>query len=131
MNNPYKVILTGATGMVGEGVLHACLNDHRISEVLIITRRNAGIRHPKLKEIIYPDLYDLSNIDHKLAGYNACLFCIYVPTFGKTEARFYRSTYMLTMHFAETLVKQNDSTIFCYLSGAGTDSTEKGHKMWA
>ncbi len=132
MNNPnLKVILTGATGMVGEGVLNECLNNSCIAEVLIVNRRNAEIRHPKLKEIVYPDLYDLSNINHELSGYDACLFCLGVSSIGRSDMSYYRNTYSLTMHFAETVFQQNKNMVFCYVSGAGTDSSEKGRVRWA
>jgi uncharacterized protein YbjT (DUF2867 family) len=126
-----KIILTGATGMVGEGVLHECLLRDEVEQVLIINRRASGIIHPKLTEIIHTDFHDLSAIERRLVNYDACLFCLGVSSVGMKEPEFYRLTYTLTMHVAETLSKLNPGMSFCYISGAGTDSTEKGKTMWA
>ncbi|MEI9810516.1 MAG: NAD-dependent epimerase/dehydratase family protein [Bacteroidota bacterium] len=126
-----KIILTGATGMVGEGVLHECLQHNDVEQVLVVGRRSCSITHPKLKEIVYPDLYDLSAIEEQLKGYNACLFCLGTSSIGKKEPEFYKITYDLTMSFGHTLSKQNPGMTFCYISGAGTDSSEKGRTMWA
>lgn len=126
-----KAILTGATGMVGEGVLHECLQHDEIEEVLIVGRKSCGITHPKLKEIIHPDFYNLSAIEDQLKGYNSCFFCLGVSSVGMKEAEFYKPTYTLTMNFATALSKHNPDMTFCYISGAGTDSTEKGRVMWA
>jgi uncharacterized protein YbjT (DUF2867 family) len=126
-----KVILTGATGMVGEGVLHECLSHPMISEILIINRKPAGVSHPKLKEIIHADFYDFSAIENQLAGYDACFFCLGVSSVGMKEEAYTKLTYTLTMHVAETISKINPGSIFCYISGAGTDSSEKGKLMWA
>jgi hypothetical protein len=126
-----KAILTGATGMVGEGVLHECLQHDDVEQVLVVGRKSCGVTHPKLKEIIHPDFYDLSAIEDKLTEYNACFFCLGVSSVGMKEAEFYKPTYTLTMHFATTLSKHNSDMTFCYISGAGTDSTEKGRTMWA
>jgi len=128
---PIKVILTGATGMVGEGVLHECLSHHAIKEVLIVNRKPSGITHAKLKEIIQRNFYDFSPIENQLRGYDACLFCLGVSSVGMKEEKFYELTYTLTMHVAETLSRVNPGSTFCYISGAGTDSTEKGRTMWA
>ena len=126
-----KAILTGATGMVGEGVLHECLQHDDVEEVLVVGRRPCGIVHPKLKEIIHPDFYYLASIENQLAGYQACFFCLGVSSVGMKEPEFYKSTYLLTMNFAATLVNRNPGMTFCYISGAGTDSSEKGRTMWA
>ncbi|HEV7783585.1 MAG TPA: NAD-dependent epimerase/dehydratase family protein [Chitinophagaceae bacterium] len=126
-----RIILTGATGMVGEGVLHECLQHGGVEEVLVINRKPCGIRHPKLKEIIHPDFYDLTPIENQLTGYNACFFCAGVSSVGKREPEFYRLTHTMTMAVARTLVKHNPQMIFCYISGRGTDSTEHGKTMWA
>jgi uncharacterized protein YbjT (DUF2867 family) len=126
-----RAIITGATGMVGEGVLHECLQHDDVVEVLVVGRRTCGITHPKLKEIIHPDFYYLLAIEKHLVGYNACFFCLGVSSVGMKEAEFYKLTYMLTMNFAITLVNHNPDMVFCYISGAGTDSTEKGRMMWA
>jgi uncharacterized protein YbjT (DUF2867 family) len=126
-----KAILTGATGMVGEGVLHECLQHEDVEQVVVVGRKSCGITHPKLKEIIHQDFYDLSAIENQLAGYNACFFCLGVSSIGKKEADFYKPTYILTMNFATLLSKLNSDMTFCYISGAGTDSSEKGRTMWA
>lgn len=126
-----RVILTGATGMVGEGVLHECLQHADVESVLIINRKPSGIQHPKLKEIVHGDFYNLAPIRDQLGGYNACFFCLGVSSVGMKEEQFYQLTYVLTMHAAKVLSEQNTDMTFCYISGAGTDSTEKGRSMWA
>jgi hypothetical protein len=126
-----KAILTGATGMVGEGVMHECLQHDDVEELLVVGRRSCGITHPKLKEIVHPDFYFLSSIESQLSGYNACFFCLGVSSVGMKEGDYYKATYLLTMNFATTLVSKNPSMVFCYISGASTDSTEKGRMMWA
>jgi hypothetical protein len=126
-----KAILTGATGMVGEGVLHECLQHDDVEEIAVIGRRSCGIVHPKLKEIIHPDFYYLASIENQLSGYNVCFFCLGVSSVGMKEPEFYKLTYILTMNFATTLVNKNPDMVFCYISGSGTDSTEKGRMMWA
>lgn len=126
-----KVIITGATGMVGEGVLHECLQHPGISEILVLNRKSCGIVHPKLKEVLHADFFDLSAIEDKLPGYDACLFCLGISSVGMKEETFTKFTYDLTMHVATTLLKQNPSMVFCYISGAGTDGSEKGRIMWA
>ena len=126
-----KAILTGATGMVGEGVLHECLQHNDVEHVLVIGRKPCGVSHPKLKEIIHSDFYDLSAIENQLINYNACFFCLGVSSVGMNEAEYYKLTYTLTMNFAQILARLNPSMTFCYISGAGTDSTEKGKMMWA
>lgn len=126
-----KAILTGATGMVGEGVLHECLQQDDIEEVLVVTRKPSGVSHPKLKEIIHADFFNLLPIKDQLRGYNACFFCLGVSSIGMKEPEYYRLTYTLTMHMAEILSQLNPDMTFCYISGASTDSTEKGRLMWA
>jgi hypothetical protein len=126
-----KLILTGATGMVGEGVLHECLQHDEVEQVLVVGRKSCGITHPKLKEIVHANLYDLSSVQDQLKGYSACLFCLGTTSIGKKEPEYYKITYELTMSFANTLNKQNPGLVFCYISGASTDSTEKGRSMWA
>jgi len=126
-----RIILTGATGMVGEGVLHECLQDDRIAAVLVIGRKPCGYAHPKFKEIIHADFTDLSPIEDQLRGYDGCLFCSGVSSVGMRETEFYKLTYTLTMQVAQTLIKLNPAMVFCYISGAHTDSTEKGRTMWA
>ena len=126
-----RCIITGATGMVGEGVLHECLHHEDVEEVLIINRRPLGLTHPKLKEIIHADFYDLSPLENRLGGYNACFFCLGVSSIGMKEAKYYRLTYGLTLNFANTLLAINPNSVFCYVSGSGTDSSEDGNTMWA
>lgn len=117
--------------MVGEGVLHECLLHPDVEEVLVIGRRSARVIHPKLKEIIHSDFYDLSDVKDQLKGYNACYFCLGVSSVGMKEKEYHRVTYDLTMHMATILAGQNPEMTFCYVSGSGTDSTEHGKLMWA
>jgi len=126
-----NAIITGATGMVGEGVLMEALIHPDVKKVLVINRRPCGITHPKLTEILHPNFLDLSPVADKLVGYNACFFCLGVSSVGMKEDVYYSMTYILTMHMAEILSKQNPEMTFCYISGAGTDSTEKGRLNWA
>lgn len=124
-----KAIITGSTGMVGEGVLHVCLNNENVESVLLINRKPCGVVHPKLKEIIHKDFMNLSEIKEQFAGYNACYFCAGVSSVGKNEEEYKKLTYDLTLNFAKTLL--NDEMILTYVSGSGTDSSEKGKLMWA
>ena len=126
-----SVIITGVTGMVGEGVLHECLAHDRVNSVLVLGRRACGFIHPKLKEIVHPDFHNLSLIESGLANYDACFFCLGVSSVGMKEAEYTRLTYDLTMHVAETLLRKNPDMSFCYISGSGTDGSEKGRMMWA
>jgi uncharacterized protein YbjT (DUF2867 family) len=129
--NKLKVIITGATGMIGEGVLHESLNHSEIEKVLVISRRSCGYSHPKLTEIIHDNFQDFSSISDSLKGYNACYFTLGVTAMGKNEDEYKRLTYTLTLNFAKTLAFLNPEMTFCYISGAGTDSSEKGRTMWA
>jgi hypothetical protein len=131
MSPKIKAIITGSTGMVGEGVLLECLEHPAIESVLVINRRPCGIAHPKLKEIIHTDFSNLSSIESLLAGYNACFFCAGISSLGIKEPEYTRVTYDLTMYFAEILSRLNPDMTLCYVSGAGTDSSEKGRMMWA
>ena len=131
METKIRAIVTGATGMVGEGVLQECLAHPQVEAVLIVNRKPSGFSHPKLKEIIHTDFFDISPIEDQLKGYNACYFCLGVTSIGKKEPEYYKLTYTLTMHVAETLSRLNPDMTFCYVSGAGTDSSEKGSQMWA
>lgn len=126
-----RVILTGATGMVGEGVLLECLENPQVAEVLVINRKPGGRRHEKLKEIIHTDFYNFNPLKSHLSGYDACFFCAGVTSVGKKEEEYYKLTYTLTLHVAEVLSELNPQMTFCYISGASTDSTEKGKVMWA
>lgn len=126
-----RTIITGSTGMVGEGVLHEALLHPEVEKVLVINRRPCEVTHPKLTEIIHKDFLDFNPIADKLKGYNACFFCLGVSSVGMNEEKYYSLTYTLTMHVADILAKQNPDMTFCYISGAGTDSTEKGRINWA
>jgi uncharacterized protein YbjT (DUF2867 family) len=123
-----KAIVTGASGMVGEGVLHECLQSNEVAEVLVVGRRSCGYTHPKLKEIVHSNLYDLSPIEDQLKGYDACFFCLGMSSVGVKEPEFTKVTYDLTMHFATILSKLNPDTTFCYISGSGTNAN--GKLMW-
>jgi uncharacterized protein YbjT (DUF2867 family) len=131
MNSRIKVIITGSTGMVGEGVLLECLEDQRVESILVVNRRKCGLTHPKLKEIIHPDFFQLDSVESELKGYNACFFCAGVSSIGMNEQDYKRITHDLTMNFANTLNRLNPEMTFCYVSGSGTDSSEKGRIMWA
>jgi hypothetical protein len=128
-----NVILTGATGMVGEGVLLECLENSAVSRVLVVGRRSCGITHPKLSELVHSDLGALSPVRDKLTGYDACFFCAGVSSVGKKEAEYTKLTYDLTLNFAEVFKVANPwkPLTFCYVSGYGTDSTAAGRSMWA
>lgn len=126
-----KVIVTGTTGMVGEGVLEECLRNPLVTEVVSFARKPFGKSHPKLKEVIHPDFFDIRPVADQLKGYDACFFCLGVTSVGKNEADYTRATYTLTLHVAEVLSGQSPDMTFCYVSGSGTDSTEKGRLMWA
>ena len=126
-----KTIITGVTGMVGEGVLAACLNSDEVSEILLLSRKPYGLKHPKVKELIHENFFDLSSIENHLQNYNTCYFCLGVSSVGMTEPDYTKFSYSLTLHVAETLSRLNADMVFCYVSGAATDSTEKGKTMWA
>ncbi len=126
-----KAIITGSTGMVGEGVLHECLNHPEVESVLVINRRTCNVQHPKLKEIIHSDFSDFGSIENELSGYNAAFLCMGVSSVGMKEEKFRYLTYDLTMALAKSLAKLNPEITLTYVSGAGTDSTEKGRIMWA
>jgi uncharacterized protein YbjT (DUF2867 family) len=126
-----KIVITGATGMVGEGVLHVALSNPEVEGVLIVNRSSTGVTHPKLTEIIHADFFNLDPIATQLKGYDACLFCLGVSSVGMKEATYFKLTYTLTMHFAQTFLRENPNASFSYISGVATDSTEKGRSMWA
>jgi uncharacterized protein YbjT (DUF2867 family) len=126
-----KVIITGSTGMVGEGVLHECLNHSEVESVLVINRRTCDVKHPKLKEIIHQDFSDFSSIENELSEYNAAFLCMGVSSVGMKEDKFTHLTYDLTMALAKPLAKLNPDITITYVSGVATDSTEKGRSMWA
>jgi hypothetical protein len=126
-----KIILTGATGLVGEGVLLECLAHPDIQQVLMINRRPSPLKHSKLKECIVPDFFNLEGITDQLAGYDACFYCAGISSRGMTEEAYSHVTYDTTMHFANRLLGLNPGMVFCHVSGSHTDSSEKGRVMWA
>ncbi|MFL6546561.1 MAG: NAD-dependent epimerase/dehydratase family protein [Candidatus Udaeobacter sp.] len=126
-----KTIITGATGMVGEGVLLECLNHPEVEQVLVINRKPGGLSHPKLLEIIHADFFNLAPIEQQLIGYNACFFCLGVSSVGMSKEEYTHITYDLTLNMAQLLAKLNPEMTFCYVTGAGTDSSEQGRIAWA
>ena len=126
-----KAIIFGATGMVGEGVLLGATKHKDVESILIIGRRPCSISHEKIKELIHNDFFDYSRIEECLKGYNACYFCLGTSSLGMNEYDYSRTTYDLTMQAASTLSRINPGMTFCYVSGTGTDSTERGRLMWA
>jgi uncharacterized protein YbjT (DUF2867 family) len=126
-----NVILFGATGMVGQGVLRECLLDPEVQHVLSIVRTPSGQQHPKLRELVHTNFFDYSDIESELKGYDACFFTLGVSSAGMDEARYRHLTYDLTLAAATTLARLNPQMTFIYVSGAGTDSSERGRTMWA
>jgi uncharacterized protein YbjT (DUF2867 family) len=126
-----KVILFGATGMVGHGALRECLLDPEVERVLSVVRTPSGVKHEKLRELVHDNFFDYSNIEGALTGWDACLFCLGVSSAGMKEDEYRRVTYDLTLAAARTLARTSPHMTFIYVSGAGTDSTEKGGSMWA
>jgi uncharacterized protein YbjT (DUF2867 family) len=126
-----KVVIFGATGMVGQGVLRECLLDPDVESVLAIVRKTSLPQHDKLREVVHPEVSNLSSIEEKLSGYYACFFCLGVSAVGMKEEDYRRLTYDLSVSVARTLAKLNPTMTFIYVSGAGTDSTERGRQMWA
>lgn len=131
MEKKLRIILTGATGMVGEGVLHECLQNNKVEKIVVINRKSCGVFHPKLTEIIHPDFFDLSALNNQLIGFDACFFCLGISSIGVKEEEYYKMTYTLTLLFANLLCKTNTNLTFCYVSGAGTDSFQKSKLNWA
>ncbi|RAJ82228.1 NAD-dependent epimerase/dehydratase family protein [Chitinophaga dinghuensis] len=126
-----KVIITGATGMVGEGVMLTCLEHPMVEQVLIVNRRHYDFQHPKLKEVIVPDFFRLDSVVADLQGYDACFFCAGTSSVGMNEDNYTRATYDTTLAFADQLAHINADMTFVYVSGAGTDATGKSRMMWA
>ena len=126
-----KVVLFGATGMIGQGVLRECLLDPRISEVRSVLRHPTGQQHPKLVEIAHQDFFDYAGLEDRLSGLDACFFCLGVTSAGLGEAAYSRVTCDLTLAAATFLARHNPGLTFCYISGAGADTTERGRVMWA
>ncbi len=126
-----SVIVTGSTGLVGEGVLLECLSHPRIDKVLSISRKPSGHEHLKLTELLVPDFMNLSAVETQLAGFDGCLYCAGISSVGMTEAEYTRITYDTALHFAQTLVRLNPNMVFSHISGRSTDSSEQGRVMWA
>jgi uncharacterized protein YbjT (DUF2867 family) len=126
-----KTLIFGASGMVGQGVLRECLLDPDIDAVLTVGRSATGVTHAKLRELVRPDLMRYQEIEADLRGFDACFFCLGVSSFGLSEPQYEHMTYDITMAAAETLSRLNPGMTFVYVSGAGTDSSEKGRVMWA
>ncbi|MDI3526820.1 MAG: hypothetical protein PWR03_1003 [Tenuifilum sp.] len=126
-----KVIITGSTGMVGKGVFLECLDDDKISEVLLINRTPIGINHPKIKEVIHKDFTNFLPLRDRLSGYDACFHCMGVSSAGMSHEQYYKLTYTVTESLANLLYELNPDMTFIYVSGEGTDGTEKGKSNWA
>jgi len=126
-----RVILTGATGMVGEGVLLECLQSPAVAHVLVLTRKPTGRTHPKMSELLVPDLANLSAVESQLTGYNACFFCAGISSVGISAAEYERITHDLTLLVGVTVARLNPALTFIYVSGAGTDNAETSRQHWA
>jgi uncharacterized protein YbjT (DUF2867 family) len=126
-----NVVLFGATGMVGAGVLLECFADPHVTSVLVITRSPTGRSHPKLREVLHPDFFDFESLRADFTGCDACFFCLGITSLGLSEAAYTRVTYDIAMAAAREMVAANPRMTFCFVSGVGTDSTEKGRTMWA
>ena len=126
-----KVVLFGATGMVGAGALIECLADARVQSVIAITRSPTGRQHPKLREIVHKDFFNYDSLAGEFASCDACFFCLGVSSIGMSEAEYTHLTYDLTLAAARAMASADPRLVFCYVSGVGTDSTERGPTMWA
>ena len=126
-----KVIITGATGMVGKGVLLECLDHESIDEVLVIGRNTVDVDHKKLKQLVHKDFSDFRSVKEQLAGYDGCFYCLGISAAGLNESEYKKITYGYTISLANVLLELNPSMTFNYVSGEGTDSSEKGRVMWA
>jgi uncharacterized protein YbjT (DUF2867 family) len=126
-----RVILFGATGMVGHGVLLECLEDDTVEAVLAVSRRSCDVRHPKLKELIQEDLFGLGAVADELRGYDACFYCVGATSAGKSEAEYRRMTVELTVATLDVVVEQSPEVTICFVSGQGTDGSASGRVMWA
>ena len=126
-----KILITGATGLVGEGVLFECLEHPDIKQVLMVNRKPYPLKHPKLKECIVPDFLNLDEFTEELRGYDACFYCAGISSVGMKEPEYSHIIYDITLHFAQKLLDLNPEMIFGYVSGGHTDSSEKGKIMWA
>jgi uncharacterized protein YbjT (DUF2867 family) len=126
-----KVIITGATGMVGKGVLLECLDNEIVDEVLVIGRNSLAVKHPKLKELIHRDFNDFTDLKNQLIDFDACFFCLGVSSQGMKEEDYKKITYDFTLSLAKTLFEINPEITFNYVSGEGTDTAEKSRRFWA
>jgi uncharacterized protein YbjT (DUF2867 family) len=126
-----NVLLFGATGMVGQGVMRECLLDPGVHLLQTVGRSASGVQHPKLREVVHNDLWHYESLAAQLSGFDACFFCLGVTSSGMTEKNYERVTYAITMAAAEMLSRLNPAMTFIYVSGAGTDSSERGRVMWA
>jgi len=126
-----SVLVTGSTGMVGEGVLQVCLQHTAVEKVVALNRRTVGFSHPKLIEIILPDFHQLKSVEDQLKGLDACFHCMGISSIGTDEATYKDITYTLSILLGETFSRLNPGSVFCYLSGAGTDATETAKMSWA
>jgi uncharacterized protein YbjT (DUF2867 family) len=126
-----KIIITGASGMVGEGVLLECLKQPMVGEVLAVGRKSSGLQHPKLKELIIPDFLKAEDFEKSLTGYDACFYCAGISSLGLDEKAYTFITYDTTLHFAKVMKRVNPLMVFTFVSGSHTDSSEHGKSMWA
>jgi uncharacterized protein YbjT (DUF2867 family) len=126
-----NVLIFGATGMIGQGVLRESLLDPDVQRVVTIGRSATGQQHPKLEEIVHRDLHDYSAIEPRLTGFDACFFCLGIASAGLSEEEYHRVTYGIAVAAAETLLRLNPGMTFIFVSGTGADSTERGRTMWA
>ena len=126
-----RVLIFGATGMVGDGVLHDCLADSRVTSILAIVRSPLAVTNPKLKELRRTDFFNYDDLAQELSTIDACFFCLGVSSAGMKEAQYHRLTFDLTLAAARALAKARPGAVFCYVSGEGTDSTARGRTMWA
>ncbi|MET7451868.1 NAD(P)H-binding protein [Streptomyces sp. NPDC005574] len=126
-----RVVIFGASGMVGHGALRACLSDDDVTEVLVIVRTPLNLAHPKVREIVHSDFTDYADIQGELKDVDACFFCLGVSAVGRDEEEYTRITHDYTLAAARAVAAAGPSLIFVYVSGEGTDSTEKGRSMWA
>jgi uncharacterized protein YbjT (DUF2867 family) len=126
-----RVLLFGATGMVGQGVLRECLLDPDVESVVAVLRNASSRQHPKLRELLHRDFLDYAPIESQLAGFDACFFCLGISSAGMSEENYLRITFDLTLAAARALAKLNPNMTFIYVSGAGADSSERGRSMWA
>ena len=126
-----QLIITGATGMVGEGVLHEAINSPFVSQILVVNRKPCGVNHPKVNEFLLPDFLKPEEMRATIKGYDACLFCLGVSSVGMNADEYKQKTYDLTLGFAKVLQEENPSMSFSYISGSGTDTSEQGRLAWA